>query len=490
VKGLPRRKLQWLALVTYLCGVCSLVESHVTVITGATIIDGSGRKPITDGVIVLNDERIASIGPRDKVRVPQEALVIDAKGKYAIPGLMDANVHLVYGFSTEYFLRFEAQFEDIIREGTQVALKSGVTTVFDTWGPLEPLKHVRREINDGAVEGSRLFVGGNIVGLGGPFSPDFYANSQSVSQETVHRIDEMYEQGAGHELVYMSPEQVGAAIEEYLDKGMDFFKFAISGHADRELGFILFSPAVQHVMVQEARRRGLVVETHTTSIESLRMAVSEHVDLMQHCNVTVREPIPDDLIRQIAFSRTPCAMQFYPLRYLHHALGSNFGVDPRKIGDEGQRSQSLDMVNQRKLVAAGATILMMTDGGVAYADDPLLHDVFLQHAYPEISEDIVGFFGRGHAAWARGAWEAGMSPMAVLQSMTRNVASAYKKISELGTLEAGKYGDVVILDKDPLSDPTSYASISIVIKAGKVIDLKALPRTRVLTHLHSASSTH
>ena len=67
---------------------------------------------------------------------------------------------------------------------------------------------------------------------------------------------------------------------------------------------------------------------------------------------------------------------------------------------------------------------MMTDGGVAYPGDPLLDEVFFQHPYPGILEDIAGFFGNGHYAWLRGATEAGLSPMGVLQAATKNVAAA------------------------------------------------------------------
>ena len=108
------------------------------VVVGGTIIDGNGNAPVRDGVIVVDGERIISVGGPD-TPIPTGAQRIDARGKYIIPGLIDANVHLIYGFSTEYLIRFQNQFEDIIREGAQIALKSGVTTVFDTWGPLDPL---------------------------------------------------------------------------------------------------------------------------------------------------------------------------------------------------------------------------------------------------------------------------------------------------------------------------------------------------------------
>ena len=101
------------------CGVLQLHAAGPSVaITGATLIDGTGAPPIRDSVIVVSDGRIA------------------AAGKFVIPGLMDANVHLVLGSSIEFVVRYEGHYEDLIEEAAQVTLKNGVTTVFDSWGPL------------------------------------------------------------------------------------------------------------------------------------------------------------------------------------------------------------------------------------------------------------------------------------------------------------------------------------------------------------------
>jgi hypothetical protein len=217
------------------------------------------------------------------------------------------------------------------------------------------------------------------------------------------------------------------------------------------------------------------------------MAVDAGVDLLQHCNITVREMIPDDLLREIVERKIPCAMQIYPKRYLRSALGDNFGADPQTIRDPRQRSQAVAASNQRRLIASGAFIVMMTDGGVPYQNDTLLQKVFFQHCYPEIRDDIVGFFGHGHAAWLRGAVEAGLSPMEALQAATKNVAVAYGKLADFGTLERGKVADLVILNADPLADPANYTAIDHVIKAGQIVNVQQLPTTRVLTSAHGNS---
>ena len=107
-----------------------------------------------DGVIVVDSRKILSIGPRGRVTIPAGAREVNVAGKYIIPGMMDANVHLVLGSSIEFIVRYEGRYEELIEEAAQVALKNGVTTVFDSWGPLQPLINVRGRINKG--EHSRL----------------------------------------------------------------------------------------------------------------------------------------------------------------------------------------------------------------------------------------------------------------------------------------------------------------------------------------------
>src|SRR6476661_7417137 len=101
----------------------------ITALIGATVIDGTGKDAVKDAVIVIDGRKIVAVGPRASVKIPAGAREVNVAGKYIIPGLMDANVHLVLGSAIEFIVRYEGHYEDLIEEAAQISLKNGLTTV-------------------------------------------------------------------------------------------------------------------------------------------------------------------------------------------------------------------------------------------------------------------------------------------------------------------------------------------------------------------------
>ncbi len=199
-------------------------------IVGATIIDGNGGTPLSNGVLVIEGDRIAAVGPRSSVEVPSDARVIDASGKFVTPGFIDTNVHLsLYGGHTperyETLVRYNDRQEEVVLEASQLHLKVGVTTVRDSYGVLPPLIEVRDAIEQGEHVGSRMLVAGNIVGWGGPFSITFSLIGEDGLTVFQERMNELVSQGTGEDLMDMTPQELRVAINAYLDKGVDFVKF-------------------------------------------------------------------------------------------------------------------------------------------------------------------------------------------------------------------------------------------------------------------------
>jgi imidazolonepropionase-like amidohydrolase len=173
-------------------------------IVGGTLINGKGGAPLRDSVVTIDKGRFVAVGARKGSAAPEARKVIDASGKFVIPDYLNANVHLVDGVmlmgkgGVEYLARFEGRLHEVIEEAAQVALAGGITTVFGTWNPLEPVLYARDRIANGEVPGPRLFAAGNIVGMGGPFSADFMKQAREVTSKTfADRMDDLFAAGVG-----------------------------------------------------------------------------------------------------------------------------------------------------------------------------------------------------------------------------------------------------------------------------------------------------
>lgn len=443
------------------------------IISGATILDGISEKPGEGQAIWIEGKRIKALGRADELRVPSGAEVIDAHGKYIIPGLMNANVHLFGAVTLERLTRHVGQYEDIIAEAAQVALKNGLTTVFDTWGPRRPLMAVRDKINAGKIPGSRFFCAGNIIGFDGLFSPDFFPKAAEVTSPAfANRVNAMWVENVGRHLMWMTPEQVAKEVRAYISKGIDFVKYASNDHGANPGCFLTFSPRMQEAIVNEAHRAGIIAQAHTHTMEGVRIAIESGCELLQHINVTGPVPFPEEMLELIA-KRKVGAVVFPWTQKALDWLEKNDSAMSRNL------FQASD-VNVRNLIRAGATLLLATDGmilGPEVKTDPAFAKGWLGLPEEESLTNLVS----GHFFWLRAMEEKGCAPMQILKAATRNIAVAYGKDKDLGTLEPGKIADLLILDKNPLLAAENYRSIHTVIKDGVVVDRDELPLNPVLT---------
>jgi imidazolonepropionase-like amidohydrolase/cyclophilin family peptidyl-prolyl cis-trans isomerase len=435
------------------------------VIKGATLIDGTGGRPVRDAVIVIDGERVAAAGRRGDVQVPAGAREIDATGKFIIPGLIDANVHLILGSSVEFIVRHEGRYEDLIEEAAQVALKNGLTTVFDSWGPLQPLLNVRDRIKRGEVPGSRMFVAGNILGFSGPFGREFNRTAETASTKAlVSRINGIWQENTGPELLSMTPDGVREEVRKYIARGIDFLKYGSSTHNNL---YLQFSPESQRAIVEESHRAGIIAQTHSTNVMSLKHAIEAGNDMLQHCDVSGPVAIPDALLDLMRERNLYCATLPRTRERLRFELG--------QTADQwGPQLIDVMHFNDIRLVQAGVPLLLSTDAGMMDPDAA-------EQMKPEQAKERSTTLGDGHFLWFKAMQENGMRPMDAILAATRNVAAAYRKLDEFGTVEKGKFADLVVIDADPLDDLNNIRKISMVMKEGRVVDRGTLPVKRVLT---------
>lgn len=480
----------------------AISQEPVIAIDGATVIDGNGGPPLNDAIILINGSRISAIGPRASIHIRPGATMIDAKGRYVVPGFIDTNVHLsLYGGPRDRYeslVRYQPRQNEIVLEAAQIDLRHGITTVRDSYGMLVPLTQVRDAIARGEAVGARIQAAGNIVGWGGPYSLSFSLTPERDLTLFQEQMNDFIAQGAGENLNDMTPDELRAAINKYLDKGPDFIKYGGTSHFSQPT-FIGFSPEAQKVIVDQAHKRGRAAETHSTTIEGLRLSILAGVDLIQHPEVLTPKPMPDHLAalmkgRKVIGSMLVSTMTGEAwskhLKTKDEAQKKMEKSDATRthtltLAEERRRATELGIdvetrrVNAQKLIQAGCLLTVGTDSYWGAAAE------FAREPKPEIQDH-----GIGTILAIEGLVELGMTPAQALVAATKNGAIACRKLNEYGTLEAGKLADLLILDADPLADIHNIRKLRSVIKEGRLIDWAHLPEKRVLSVPPAVTTAH
>lgn len=465
-------------------------------VTGVTVIDGTGAAPRADATVVIENGLIRDVTNARSADLPSGATVIDGDGMFLLPGFIDSNVHsTIYGNSQrrETVVKYGHRNEELALEFLQRQLQHGVTTVRDSYGALVPLKAVRERIENGEAVGARLLFAGNIVGWGGPFSMTFSLMQESELTLFQANWNDWIAQGAGEDMLDMGPEEAREAINRYLDKGPDFIKYGGTSHF-RFPSLIGFSPRIQKIIVDETHKRRLIAETHATSPESLRIAVEAGIDLIQHPEILSRD-YPDDLIETIVDRDVLCAIRSNTLagvpwrRHLERKADTERAIaamdPPHNSAERREREEMLGKFyemqrrNAERLIAAGCRVTIATDNYQGDAPE-----------FRKTPKPIEQEAGIGSILAIEGLVELGMSEMDAIVAGTLNGAIAAGMADTIGTVEAGKSADLVLLRADPLDDIGNIRRIEHVIARGHVVNIARLPEQRLFSRADDETETN
>ena len=468
-----------------------------TAIVGGTLVDGNGGAPVADAVVLIEGSRITAVGPRSAVTIPADARQIDARGRWVIPGMIDTNVHLsLYGGQNDRYetlAKYQPRQDDIVLEAALIDLRYGITTVRDSYGALVALTKVRDRIARGDAVGTRILAAGNILGWSGPYSFSF---SRVMGQLTLfqEQMNDVIAQGGGEELMAMTPAELRAAINAYLDKGPDFLKFGGTSHFS-EPTFIGFSAEAQKVIVDAAHARNRAAETHSTSIEGLRLSIAAGIDGIQHPELLDGREMPDDLVKTIVDRGLNCSMLASSITgpaWKRHVktkeevekkradaakdarvpAREKTTAERRKDASEEGADLEMRRTNAQKLIRAGCRVTPGTDSYWAAAPE------FTRT--PKFPEQDHGI---GTIMAIEGLVELGMTPAQAIVAATRNGAAAARGLKDFGTIEAGKFADLVLLTANPLADIANIRKVALVLKDGREVDRDHLPQAHVLSPL-------
>lgn len=450
------------SLVTTLLAVTviSAVDQAVPliVVDHATIIDGTAKPPIKNGAIVIHGERIQQIGTRGNIKPGPGTIVIDATGKFVIPGLIDAHVH--FDQSGDVFTRPDAvdlrkvrSYAEELRwtkERLSITfmryVASGVTSVVDMGGPLWTF-----EVRDRATKTAnapRVAVAGPLISTA----------SELQFVETDPPV-----------IVATTPGMARDLVRQNAGRHPDLTKILfIRGDGDVDKQF-----AVVKAAAEESHAHGIRVAVHATELETAKLALRAGADILVHSIEDRR--VDRDFIdlaksRNVLYITTLIVNEGYDevfgqavkLTDIEQQIGdpdviatwSQLAKTPANEIPGGvpaanlRDTQQTQFMNLRLLDSAGIRIATGTDAGnIGTLHGPALHREF---------ELMVA---------------AGMRPAGILVAATRNAAAVMGREADLGTLEKGKYADMVILDADPTRDIHHARKIFKVIKNGVLIDI-------------------
>jgi imidazolonepropionase-like amidohydrolase len=413
-------------------------------IVGATVVDLSGRAGIKDSVVLIEGSRITSVGPRGRVKVPAGVEVIDASGKFILPGLIDAHTHSNFDGAAWWMLpRF---------------LAHGVTTVLDT-GSATNVYELKQRTNGGELSGPRMLVSGAL--LTAPPVQWPFSEAVNTVDEARRAVGERAARGAEFVKVYaqLPAEFLRAAIDEARKKNM------------RAIGHLGRTNAL------EATRSGINIITHLMGVpdcavsdpEKIRAAhasgfiagwLASTLAWQQADQARLDQLIKEMVARGVALAPTLNVHQGVafirdPLPYREESIATRPPEETLKEWqalaampiDTAPFKKSWPMMQQfvRRFHEAGGVLVVGTDTAAAFQPPGL-------SAHEEMRLMV----------------EAGVPAAAALRAATINAARALGVEREVGSVEAGKVADIVIVEADPLADITNTRKIFRVIKAGAV----------------------
>ncbi len=428
-------------------------------LVGGTLIDGTGRDPIPDAVVVLRDGEVACAGDRERCPLSDDTEPVDASGHWIIPGLVDAHVHFsqsgwadgrpdALDLRTDHpYPRTIARLRDAPEPFFQAYLCAGVTSVFDVGGFPWSWKLRERAWTDPAAP--RVRAAGPLLS-----TRDHWLNLPGERQFLYMADRDAVRQGADYLLASGTD-----AVKIWYLRGGDEAEvhrqreyLTLAGRWSREAGVPLIVHATHLDGAKDAIRAGaslLVhsVEDQVVDDEFLRMA--RRSGTVYTPTLTVYEGYDELRLRQFDEDRTQVECvdpHTLELARSTRALPGGPGEDGRDaLQRRATERAELLAENLRRVHAAGIPVAVGTDAG-----NPLtLHG-------PAIYREMEAM------------QEAGLEPMEVLVAATRGGARAMGVAEIAGTVEPAKAGDLVVLQRDPLEDVANVRSVRLVVRGGEI----------------------
>ena len=450
-------------LFSLLAIFCSLSPAHsqqlaALVIEGGTLIDGNGGTPVRDAVIVIEGNKITSVSRKGQVTYPANAVIIKADGKYLLPGLFDSQNSYSWYFG----------------EGM---LNHGVTSTIDVGTTGETAVPYRDAVFHEKVRGprgftgvSRLSVNANALVSTGLENPLTHTRVPTSAEETRQFVRAWIAAGADYILTYD-----GALPMDYYQAAFDEANKAGKPVFTRAYGPVLFpkdAALLGAANLPHSAGIGIAVTKDPSKFKQgrddrneldryaemddqkardlIQILVAHHVALVPTFMINF-PGYPKDwnqfTAEARAFFNNPDLLAYYPPAAVQSALRSYTRNDQGEVRERRMKGYQNAMRFHKMFVDAGGHLVVSGNTNDAWVPGVDLHQ--------EMQVMV----------------EAGLTPMQIIMGSTKYPAEMLRKQNLLGTVEAGKLADVIIVNADPLQDIKNLDKINTVIQDGKIVEL-------------------
>jgi imidazolonepropionase-like amidohydrolase len=407
--------------------------SGVTVLRAARLIDGTGRAPVADAVVVITDDRVTAVGPAASVRAPAGARVYDLGDATLLPGFIDAHTHLIgrvlgdpeaESSAVKDYNSFAAILGVVYAQRTLMAGFTSVRNV-GAHGEFDDVA-LRKAINDGWVDGPRMQTAGHALGITG-----------GHCDENAYRPGLL--DGSIREGIADGPEQVRAAVRYQVKYGADVIKTCATGGVLSEgdaVGATQYTFEEMKAAVEEASKLERKVAAHAHGAEGIKIAARAGVASIEHGSFLDEEGAR--LMAERGTYLVPTLMAGEAVERL-----AKSGVLKGQRAEKALAAAAAMRNGIRTAVANRVPIALGTDAGV------------IPHGTNAHEFTLLVEWG-------------GMKPLDAIVAGTLNAAKLLGWEKNLGTLEAGKLADIVAVRGDPLRDIRNMERTTFVMKEGYV----------------------
>ncbi len=419
------------------------------VIEGGTLIDGTGAPPLSNAVVLIEGSRISEIGTMGQVVYPSGARIIDARGKFILPGLINGHVH----------------YKDWSGE---LYLAHGVTTVVDLGNVTEWILAQKEGIAKGKIRGPRILASGNAIH--GPFRENDFRRRHHTevtsADEARRETRKLISQGVDVIKLRenLTSEMLRAIIEEAHGSGIPAVGHAPDSWQAVEVGYdeIVHTSGIARTVVtdpQKMRQFEHRSDPHAfMDFREVDRLVEKLAAEKIYLNPTVRHRQAWAYKKRFQHEDFDLLFNNLALRYV--PLDFRLGIVNRfnfvglyLLQDLSRQEQQLNLQGQRNLlelirrfVQAGGRICTGTDTNATPG-------LGLHQELQILVEDV------------------GLSPGEALLTVTKHPAELFRVDGELGSVETGKLADLIIVRKNPLLDVRNTRTIEMVLKEGELVDI-------------------